>query len=358
MHIGEIRTPALVVDVDVLERNIAAMSNALPGDRLRPHVKAWKCTTLARKLSDAGHRGFCCATLREVEGMVSAGLSEDLLLANQTLDTARLTAIARSQATRLTVAVDSEETVRVAVAAGVSEVLIDVNVGMPRCGCPPAAAGELANQARAAALDVRGVMGYEGHAVGNPDRAARLEQVEAAIALLRRAHEEVGGEVVSAGGTGTYDMHDWATEVQAGSFALMDTHYARLDVPFRPALFLLAAVISVNPAGYAVCDGGLKSLGMDHGNPSMEDGEVWFCSDEHTTFAASPDRPVAVGDRVWLTPAHVDPTVARHERLVLVRGPRSAGEGPGDRPILGPHNPAAVEEWEVLDTWDIDLRHW
>lgn len=358
MHLGEIRTPALVVDVDIFEGNVAAMSRALPRDRLRPHVKAWKCTTLARMLFEAGHRGFCCATLREVEGMASAGLGEDLLLANQTLDTARLAAIAGSGTARLTVAVDSEDTIRVAAAAGVKEVLIDVNVGMPRCGCQPETAGKLADLARASGLDVRGVMGYEGHAVGNPDRGARQEQVDGAVSMLREAYDEVGGEVVSAGGTGTYDMHDWASEIQAGSFALMDAQYALLDLPFRPALFLLATVISVNPGGYAVCDGGLKSLGMDHGNPSMQNGEVWFCSDEHVTFAPSADHPVAVGDLVWLTPAHVDPTVARHERLVIARGPASAADGPRDRSRLGPDNPVACEEWEVLDAWDIDLRHW
>src|SRR5947207_4402737 len=123
-------------------------------------------------------------------------------------------------------------------------------------------------------------MGYEGHVVGIPDRAAREQMTEDAMKLLLRAHADVGGEVVSAGGTGTYDINTWANEIQAGSYALMDTAYAKLELPFRHALFVEATVISVS-AGWAVADCGLKALGMDHGNPSLVDGgRVWFCSDE------------------------------------------------------------------------------
>jgi D-serine deaminase-like pyridoxal phosphate-dependent protein len=141
----------------------------------------------------------------------------------------------------------------------------------------------------------------------------------------------VGGEIISAGGTGTYDCNIWATEIQAGSYALMDSAYAKLELPFRQALWLWCTVISVSE-GFAVADGGLKSLGMDHGNPSIEGAAVWFCSDEHITFA--PDSPVAVGDRIRVTPAHVDPTIAYHERIHLLSGEA------------------------VVDTWDVDLRGW
>ena len=101
--------------------------------------------------------------------------------------------------------------------------------------------------------------------------------------------------IVSAGGTGTYDINHWATEIQAGSYLLMDTAYGQLGLPFAQALSVLATVISVS-ADWAVADCGLKALGMDHGNPSIEGGSVHFCSDEHVTFA--PDGPVRVGDRV------------------------------------------------------------
>jgi D-serine deaminase-like pyridoxal phosphate-dependent protein len=117
----------------------------------------------------------------------------------------------------------------------------------------------------------------------------------------------------------------------------MDSAYAKLGLPFRPALWVEATVISVS-AGHAVCDAGLKSLGMDHGNPAIEGARVWFCSDEHVTFAPDPESTAPlrarVGDRVRVWPAHVDPTVAYHEALHLVDGE------------------------DVVDTWPIDLRGW
>src|SRR5262245_19990904 len=188
------------------------MAAALPGARLRPHVKAFKSTALARRLAAAGHRGFCGATVREMEGMAAAGLGEDLLLANEVLDCTRLGALADSA--RITVAVDSDQTVDAAAAGGVREVLIDVNVGLPRCGCDPADAGRLADRARSRGLGVRGVMGYEGHLMREPSET-KAARVEASMAALLAAHEATGGDVVSAGGTGTYDINSWATEIQA-----------------------------------------------------------------------------------------------------------------------------------------------
>lgn len=335
MHVHDLPTPALLVDVEAFEHNVATMAAARPGPALRPHVKAFKSTALARRLAEAGHRTFCCATVREVEGMAAAGLGDDLLLANEVLDASRLGGVARSGA-RVTVAVDSEATVRAAADGGVGEVLVDVDVGLPRCGCPPEQAGAIADLARSAGLAVRGVMGYEGHLMLVEDRARRAEAVARSMALLEQAHAEVGGEVVSAGGTGTYAVNEVATEVQAGSYTLMDTAYAKdADLPFRLALAVWCTVISVSPKGWAVADAGLKALGMDHGDPSMDGADVLFCSDEHTTFSAHADRPVAVGDRVRLWPAHVDPTVALHERLHLVD-----------------------PDGQVVDTWEVDLRGW
>lgn len=316
-----------MVERSALESNLATMSEALPGSRLRPHVKAHKCTALARRQAANGHRGFTCATIREVEGLARAGLGDDLLLANEVLDASRL----GSLDARVTVAVDSAETIDAAVRGGVREVLIDVNVGLPRCGCPPDEAGRLADAARARGLSVRGVMGYEGHAVLLEDAARRAAETTRSMELLRSAHVDVGGEVVSAGGTGTYALNDVATEIQAGSYVLMDTAYGRLDLPFRAALSVLATVVSVS-SGYVVADCGLKALGMDHGNPAIDDGEIWFCSDEHVTFA--PRAALRPGDRVRVHPAHVDPTVAYHEHLHVADGDA------------------------IVDTWPVDLRGW
>lgn len=333
--IHQLTTPALVVDADGLDANLAAMTARLPGAALRPHVKAHKCTALARRQHQEGHLGFTCATIKEMEGLAAAGLGDDLLLANEVVDATRLGRLVEKGA-RVTVAVDSEATVAAAAAGGVREVLVDVNVGLPRCGCALADAPRLADLAREAGLAVRGVMGYEGHAVGVEDRATRAAQVAVSGAILAAAHEAVGGELRSGGGTGSYDLNRWANEIQAGSYALMDTAYAKLHLPFVQALSVLATVISVNKEGWAVADCGLKALGMDHGNPSLADGgAVWYCSDEHVVFSPPDGRPLPeVGDLVSVLPAHVDPTVAYHEALWLVRGD------------------------EVEDRWEVDLRGW
>ena len=329
--IDELPTPSLVVERSVFDANVAAMSEALPGRRLRPHVKAFKSTAIASRLAELGHTGFCGATIRELEGLADAGLGADLLLANQVLDAGRLGPLVDA-GHRITVAVDSEETIAAAIDGGVPEVLIDVEVGMPRCGCDPTEAGRLADRARAAGLEVRGVMGYEGHLM-MARAETKEEKVEHAMERLLAAHADVGGDVVSGGGTGTYAVNRWVTEIQAGSYCLLDTDYAKLDQPFRIALSVLSTVISANPKGWAVTDAGLKSFGMDHGPPVWPDGELFFCSDEHTTLK-DPEADLRVGDRVRLLPAHLDPTVARHQRFWVVDGER------------------------VVDMWPIDLRHW
>jgi D-serine deaminase-like pyridoxal phosphate-dependent protein len=333
--IHDLQTPALIVDRALLEKNLATMAAALPGSRLRPHVKAHKSTALAKLQAGAGHAGFTCATVREVEGMAAAGLGADLLLANEVLDTGRLGSVIESGA-RVTVAVDSDETVRAAADGGVGEVLIDVNVGLPRCGCAPTDAGRLADLARSSGLEVRGVMGYEGHVMLVPDVEDRRKQTEECMALLLAAHAEVGGDIVSASGTGNYALNSAATEIQAGSYALMDTAYAGLgDLPFGQALVVLTRVVSrTGPVegipGWAVVNAGLKSLGMDHGNPDIPGGTVWFCSDEHITWQPDDWDAVRVGDLVRVLPAHVDPTVALHERMWLVDGDDVVDELPVD----------------------------
>ncbi|HEY7628423.1 MAG TPA: alanine racemase [Ilumatobacteraceae bacterium] len=332
MNTADLSTPALLIDCDALEHNVATMARVLPGSRLRPHIKAHKCTALAAVQYAHGHHAFTCATPREMLGMAAAGMGDDLLLANETLNPTRLAALAAAQdEAMITVAVDSIETIEAAAAAGIEHVLIDVNVGLPRCGCPPADAGSFADLARARGLTVRGVMGYEGHLMAMPDRTAQRAKVAEAMDKLIAASELVGGDIISAGGTDTYDLHDRVTEIQAGTYALMDTWYGGRGHPFRQACFVFATVIAANDQ-YAVADAGLKTQGMDHGLPSIEGATVRFLSDEHVTFVA-PQRP-KLGERVRLIPAHIDPTMAMHDAAYVVRGD------------------------EVVDRWPIDLRGW
>jgi D-threonine aldolase len=332
LNVAELSTPALLIDADALDHNLSTMAEALPGGRLRPHVKAHKCTALAAAQRAHGHAGFTCATPREMIGMAEAGLGDDLLLANETLDPSRLAAMAALHDQALiTVAVDSTETVDAAASAGIKYVLIDVNVGLPRCGCKPNEAGHLADRARSRGLVVRGVMGYEGHLMAMADRAEQRAKVAESMDKLIVASLLVGGEIISAGGTDTYDLHDQVTEVQAGTYALMDTHYGGRGHPFRQACFVMATVISTSDP-YAVADAGLKTQGMDHGNPAIEGATVHFLSDEHVTF--TPTTKLTVGARVRLIPAHIDPTMAMHEAAWVVRGD------------------------EVIDRWPINLRGW
>ena len=175
---------------------------------------------------------------------------------------------------------------------------------------------------------------YGGHLMVVEDRDEKVAKVSTAMGMLARAATDVGTDFISAGGTGTYDTNTVATEIQAGSYTLMDTDYGRLDSPFRQALWLEATVISKNTAGeFMVVDAGLKTMGMDHGKPSWAHGKVWFCSDEHTTLGPTDIDAWSVGDRVRMAPAHVDPTIAKHERMWL------------------------IEDGTPVE-WPVDLRHW
>ena len=336
---SQLATPALLIDLDALNGNLRTMSLRHPGTKLRPHTKAHKCTNLANLQSQYGHKTFTCATPREIIGMAAAGVGKDYLLANEVVDPDRLSALAKvSQSARVTIAVDSEITVMAAAHAGLCDVLIDVNVGLPRCGVAPALAGQLADFARKQKMTVHGVMGYEGHLMMIDGHEKRKQRVADSMQLLASASQDVGGEIISAGGTGTFDLHDETciNELQAGSYALMDTHYAKLNLPFDQSCFVLGTVISKS-TDWLVIDVGLKSLGMDHGNPSVDGFDVLFCSDEHTTLATkkeSKNTKVSVGDKLRVIPAHIDPTMAMHELAFLVRGD------------------------EVIDSWPIDLRGW
>ena len=335
----ELATPALIIDVDALEKNLSTMSTRHPGSKLRPHTKAHKCTEIARLQLSHSHTSFTCATPREIIGMAAAGIGSDFLLANEVLNTDRLSALAKvSENVQVTIAVDSIETINAAVRAGLHDVLIDVNVGLPRCGVAPELAGQLADTARKTGMTVRGVMGYEGHLMMVGDDEKRKTRVAESMKLLARAAQDVGGEIVSAGGTGTWDMHDETgiNELQAGSYALMDTDYAQLKIPFAQACFVLGTVIS-RSKDWLVIDVGLKSLSTDHGNPSVDGYDVLFCSDEHITLVLKKDSAIGlanIGEKLLVRPSHIDPTMAMHSVAWVTRSD------------------------EVLECWQIDLRGW
>ena len=340
--VTDIPTPALVVDVAAMERNIRRMAEFFAAGpcRLRPHFKAHKTPDIARRQLAAGScTGLTCATVSEAE--VAAGCCADVLIANEPLGPGkcdRVAALARR--IRVTVAVDSAGGIEAVAAAARGAgarvgVLIDLNVGQARCGV--ASGSDAVSLARRVAstdgVALRGVMGYEGHLVGLADRAerdARTRQAMAGLVETARMFREsdLPCEIVSAGGTGTYDISgrlDGITEIQAGSYVLMDSDYGRLDVPFEQALWVLGTVVSRPEATRCVADCGHKSMTKDHGLPTVRDVDgatVVALNDEHATIAIPSASPIQVGDRIYLRPSHTDPTVNLHDVFFAIEGER------------------------------------
>jgi len=348
--IDGIPTPALVVDVAAMDRNIQRMATFFSRGpcRLRPHFKAHKTPDIARRQLAAGScTGLTCATVSEAEvaaaalGELLANMSGDILIANEPVGPgkcARVASLARR--VPMTVAVDSpaglEALDRAAVDATVTiGVLVDLDVGMARCGVQPgtAAVGLGRRVVAAEGLRLRGVMGYEGHLVGLADRAEREARTRKAMAgLVKTADlyrsEGLPCEVVSAGGTGTYDISgrvNGVTEIQAGSYVLMDSDYGRLALPFEQAFWVLGTVISRPTPVRCVIDCGHKSMSKDHGYPLARDvagASVLALNDEHATIGVPSGCALSVGDRVYFQPSHIDPTINLHDAFHVVDGER------------------------------------
>ncbi len=331
-----ISTPALIVDAEALEHNLRTMAacfRARPA-KLRPHIKSHKCATLARRqLAAGGAVGITCAKLSEAEALAGNGI-EDILIANQVVGAekaARLAALNRRAVVRC--AVDCPANVAdlgaAAVAAGVVvPVLIEVDIGMRRCGVPPGdeALALARTIARTPGLRLDGLQGYEGHLVMTPDPDERRRKVLAAfepLLALRRALSDAGlpCPILSGGGTGTYDITGnipGVDEIQAGSYALMDNHYRKVRPEFRNALSILATVIS-SSRDFLVADVGLKGMGNEFGLPALAEApeaRARYIAEEHTPFDGV-SRPV--GTKVRLIPSHGCTTCNLHRRLWIAR---------------------------------------
>ncbi len=342
MKLHEIPTPALVVDIAAMERNIARMADFFADGacKLRPHFKAHKTPAIARRQLAAGScTGLTCATVGEAEVIVAERLTEDILIANEVVGPGKAERVARLAARAdVKVAVDSgaalEELAQAARVEGAEVgVLVDVDVGLPRCGVAP---GEpaLALAKRVVStggVRLRGLMGYEGHVVGIEEREKReagtTESIERLLETARMVRAAaLPCEIVSAGGTGTYDITggmEGVTEIQAGSYVLMDTAYAKLDIPFELAFSVLGTVVSRPNPELCVTDSGHKACTFDHGRPSVkgvEGASVVFLSDEHASIALPAESGVAVGDRIELWPSHIDPTINLHDSIYALDG--------------------------------------
>ena len=348
MTLSEIPTPALVVDVRALDRNIRRMAEFFASRpcKLRPHFKAHKTPEIARRQLAAGScTGLTCATIFEAE--IAAPLTNDILIANEVIGAeACRRAAALAKRVTLTIAVDSVAGLNeISMAARRSDAnigaLVDVNVGQNRCGTAPGseavALGKRVEDAHG--VELRGLMGYEGHAVGIASRAEREAAVRTAMEKLVSTAAMFSGaglstSIVSSGGTGSYDIGSAVagiTEIQAGSYALMDTDYARLGLPFEHALSVLGTIISHPIPERGVADSGHKACAKDDGNPSVKaipGASVLTLNDEHATIALPAGCALQIGDRIELLPSHIDPTMNLHDWVYACDGDNVVGVWP------------------------------
>lgn len=338
--LSEVDTPSLLLDADALQANLARMAAFFTNRpaKLRPHFKSHKCTRIAQLQMQAGAIGITCAKLGEAEVLADAGI-QDILIANQIvgpLKVARLVDLARRA--RPMVAVDSADNVRMLSAAAAAAkltlgVLVEVDIGMHRCGVPP---GEPALAlARLVAslpgLSFKGLQGYEGHIVDLRDATERTEKTRAAFKTLvdtRRLIEAAGipVQIVTGGGTGTYTVtgdFPGVDEVQAGSYAAMDWWYTDIRPEFQQAMSILATVVSRPAPDKAILDVGRKGVGAEWGAPrirGLEGAEVTsFGSEEHLILRIPAEAPLRVGDRLEVIPSHGCTTSNLYREFVLHR---------------------------------------
>jgi D-serine deaminase-like pyridoxal phosphate-dependent protein len=340
-------TPALLLDLDAFEKNIALIAGATAGAgiRLRPHAKNHKCPVIALRQTSSGAVGVCCQKVSEAEAMIYGGVS-DVLVSNEIVGAskiARLVTLAKQA--EVSVCADHPQNVaalnEAAVAFGVRlRVLVEVNVGADRCGVEPGEpALALAEQiASSAGLRFAGLQAYHGTAQHLREYARRQEAIQAAAEKTRRTVEilcqhGLACEVVSGAGTGTYAFETasgvW-NELQAGSYIFMDTDYLKNLGPdgtagseFTPSLFVYATVMSRPTKDRAILDAGLKALSVDKGMPwvaGMQDVEYVRASDEHGKLTLhDPGRLLPLGSKVRLIPGHCDPTVNLYDWYVCYR---------------------------------------
>lgn len=333
-------TPALLIDLPALNFNLEIMREyfAQRNVKLRPHFKTHKCPEIAQRQIKSGAVGMTCAKLSEAEVLVAAGIT-DILIANQVVDPVKISRLARlARNCHLIVAIDQVDNLlqiskAAEDAASVVHVVIEIDVGLHRAGVEP---GEpaliLAKKATTLpGIHFSGLLGYEGFTMFELDRDVRRDNVHNAMGALVRTGEFIrqtglSVEIISAGGTGTYDLtgsYQGVTEVEAGSYVFMDARYNQLGLPFKQALILLSTVISINYPGRCVIDAGMKSLSTDNGIPEIVTPrglKLLKLNEEHGIIAVSSKeaRP-EVGSIIEIVPSHCCTTVNLHDRYYVIQ---------------------------------------
>jgi D-serine deaminase-like pyridoxal phosphate-dependent protein len=363
--VNDIDTPALVIDMDAMKRNLARMAEFAKKHniRWRPHAKLHKSATLAKMQVRAGAVGVCVQKTSEAEAMVAGGVT-DVYISNEVISPAKLARVAAlaqklaAQGGRLAIAVDSTEgVIRLAQAmtdarnatgvATVIDVFVEIDVGQGRCGVEPgAAAVTLVLEIRKhPALRFAGLQAYQGkaqHMRSGQERRDAITKAVEAVVLTRKLVEAQGitVDLVTGAGTGSLMLEAASGvygELQAGSFMFMDADYAKNErdpaqPQFEHALFVKTQVISTH-AGHAVCDAGHKSHAIDSGLPLVHafdaesELEYFNGGDEHGILRPAGDskRLPGLGRMLWLIPGHCDPTVNLHDAMIGVTGGLRSG---------------------------------
>jgi 3-hydroxy-D-aspartate aldolase len=347
---ARLSTPALLLDLDALERNIAAMAahTKAAGIKLRPHSKGAKSIEIARRQMAAGAAGICCSTLGEAEMIAGSGIA-GVLITSPVVTPAmidRLLAL-NAKATGLMVAADNPANVDALAGAAQKAgkplgIIVEFDVGQGRTGTTSIeAALTLAQRVKASPpLRYAGIQAYYGHLQHVPAHADRAAQAKAQMArvrdlLARLKFADLSPEIVTGGGTGTFDIDPGGqvyTEIQPGSYPFMDREYLEVDLaadrpaPFAPSLFVQASVVSANREGFAVVNAGYKSFATEGGMPlvyvpKLAQTKYKLMGDEHGGIDYDPKSgTLKVGDLVEFLTPHCDPTINLYDRYHCVRG--------------------------------------
>ncbi|MDD2707921.1 MAG: DSD1 family PLP-dependent enzyme [Verrucomicrobiae bacterium] len=359
----DLDTPCLTIDLDILEENLRKMQDFVraAGKQLRPHAKTHKCSTLARKQIETGAIGICVAKVSEAEILATQGI-KNILITGPVAGSHKIQRLldCLKKAPSLLLVVDHPQNAAELHQAVRKEnltlnILLDLNIGLNRTGMSPGEAMAMAQQmADWPALKLQGIQAYAGHIQHLPSHAERqrissacLEKAAEVFHRLRKMG--LSCNIFSGTGTGTYDMdvlQPDLTELQTGSYALMDAEYAAIGsstqslrfADFRPSLTLLTSVVSANQKGFVTVDAGLKALYRDGASPTIATPSLagaqydWF-GDEYGKVTLLPNHtPPKIGDVLELVVSHCDPTVNLFDCFYITR------------------------QNTVVDIWPIDLR--
>jgi D-serine deaminase-like pyridoxal phosphate-dependent protein len=335
----ELTTPALLLDLDRMERNLKKMAQFFSDGptRLRPHFKNHKCLELARRQMAGGAIGMTCATLAEAESVINAGV-KSVLIANEIASQEKLARFVElSRKVDLMICVDNAGVARRLASIAkdqnvVASVLLDVDVGLHRCGVAPGcAAVPMAKAIVESGLRLRGVMGYEGHVLRKQHGSEKVRAAEQAMQLLLETKAIIEREgipigIVSGGGTGSYEIsgrYPGVTEIQAGSYLVMDADYATVRPEFEIALTMLTTVISKTKYERVIVDAGLKSLSCERGLPPLKDVDsvsTEKLNAEHGILRIESNRDGPdVGTKIEMWVHYSDATINLHNRMYGIR---------------------------------------